>query len=103
MRRRASRGEACRSRTSSWCKAASSAILRSARRQQGGSVAQYLPQSLGEAHERRAVDDVVIDAENEMDDVALDQLAVVERRFLLDRTDRQRQRHGRDRYPAGAP
>src|ERR1700736_3134134 len=70
-------------------------------RQQDRSVAQQLLEPLGEAHQRCAVDDVVVDAENQMNDVALDQLAVLERRLALDRTDRERQGHGRDRYAGG--
>ena len=68
------------------------------RRHQGRPVSQYLLETLGETHEGCAIDDVVIDAEVQMDDVAFDRLPVVENQLFLDGADRQRQCHRGDRH-----
>src|ERR1700730_9960700 len=59
------------------------------RRHQVRPVSQYLLETLGETHEGCAIDDVVIDAEVQMDDVAFDRLPVVENQLFLDGADRQ--------------
>jgi hypothetical protein len=68
------------------------------RRHQGRPVSQYLLETLSETHEGCAIDDVVIDAEVQMDDVAFDRLPVVENQLFLDGADRQRQCHRGDRH-----
>src|SRR5262249_19101044 len=73
-------------------------LLLSFRRHQGRPVSQYLLETLGETHEGCAIDDVVIDAEVQMDDVAFDRLPVVENQLFLDGADRQRQCHWGDRH-----
>src|SRR5260370_12357176 len=67
------------------------------RRHQGRPVSQYLLETLGETHEGCAIDDVVIDAEVQMDDVAFDRPPVVWNQLFLDGAVRPRKCHRRYR------
>src|SRR5262245_47920032 len=70
-------------------------------RRQCPPVQQYLVEAFGEARQRRAVDDFVVDADVQMNDLAFDCLAVDKRELLLDRADAERHRHRRYSHPDG--